>query len=1711
MFHTWLRRWAKRNNRSRSPGSSRRRPIRGPLYLEPLEDRTLLSCFSTLATDLGNDLKTFDNGLNGFLDAAAKVPFLDGQPALLDAKSFVETFRSKLQTTLSGFSDNAAASDVQKALFDLLGPKAGGLNVLGDTNNDGTVDPNDVEVSISGTDPSNCKIGIEMRLHQDVAVVQTPNLKFGLGLPALPFQVTAAGGVQLKVGFDYELKFGYDATQNTPFYFEPSGTALNIPPNLDPYHVSGHEFAVEAQASLVNFSAGLNVGFLGGTAKDTGDNSNQDPSKHTELVAAFVIDDVNNPQNVSVLGEADVNLALTLGVTDGNGGPLDANFPSVGTNFALHWDLTNNAPPTVAFNDVTLSLGALFSHVISPQLLTYVQDFTKPLQPLFDVLKARLPVLSDLAGQKETLESLLKAGASLNLFGPYSALVGLATNLVDITSFVNQISTSGNQLMIDVGNFTLGGANEDLRSEPAAPADIAAALQADPNAVLTSWTPNASDAPDLATVADGIKSQLDKIASNNPGLQGVVSAAEKLLPSNVASFNLSFPFFDDPANGIFKILLGQDTDLMSFTARFKMAAPFGLQSLGIPGLFPLSCDFSSEIDVDAYFKAAYDTYGVRQFIHDALNGSINVGDLANGFYLATDDSNNPDHPNGCHLNLSGGIKAVPELNLVFFQAGVDASISADLHLWATDPGGTGKFRLNDLQNAADLFNANGDVEASLTSFTKVGVDVPLVGFVGTENDYDIARTKLIDFGTSSVTVNPYKPPPDLELAARDPSDPSRLLLNMGQRAPDLTTDPALAGQKDVSFTVSHVSGDRSDEVLQVSAFGFQQQFGGEASLPLIKTIVVQGADGNDVITIDPGVLADADITEGNGNVQVQYQGSGNARVIAGNGNDLLQGGTGYNYFRTGSGSSNLIGGDGSTATVPPPPSWGQATTANGTPFVNDLETGAGSGTNTLHGGHGTNHLVAIGSGSNQLFAGDQNDYLATGLGTNTVTAGAGQDTVGLFGGTNTVVWQVGDGNLAVSTGPEVSSTNALEVSGSDQDDTFTLGPNPSDPTGRGVQVLANQAQANAAQITWAGYVQKVSIDGGKGNDTTTVNDLSGTTVQDVGLNDGEALAPDGGQDVVNVEGSPNAHTITVATEKAFLHPDPPLVGGVMLVQTTPQYKVHVAVTNHEDTLNVYAKGSGNTINVQSNTGHTVIHADAGSDTFNVSSDAPTDAGVLLDHPTSLQNRPPFGLFGQLDLHAGPGANTLTVSEGGSSEGDHVIITDASISGGPLHSSDPTTNPATPVVLNPYEINYDTTGTFGGGITVRTGSAADTVDVQSLPANAPTRVLTGGGGDQVNVGDAGNTLDSIRSPLTVNGGDGRAALVFNDQGAAGAESYLVGFSPIVGDFLVRGSQSIVYLNVGSMVLNAGNHGNQIDVRAVVGAATTINAGNGSNTIDVGDKGNGFRLGVDQQLIIHGQQGTNQLDLNDQGTGAAVDYTLTAGTFLRTGLAPVLYDGVQSLLLQGGSGNDRYDLLSAAAGSNDKVGGGAGNDTFDVAVTPADAANLSIDGGGGSNVLNVVEQTGAGKVAVHPDVAPPTSGGVTVTYPNGGPTVTISYQNISQVSAVSDLAGRVHATLVQLVHKPLSKLYQGLLRITNVSAAPVQGPIRIVLDGLSPLVTLFKVRYKGNLLAIHYTAAGEPYFSVPVGTLKHGKKLFVELDFWDPSLTPIHFFAHPYSEG
>src|SRR5207248_353974 len=89
----------------------------------------------------------------------------------------------------------------------------------------------------------------------------------------------------------------------------------------------------------------------------------------------------------------------------------------------------------------------------------------------------------------------------------------------------------------------------------------------------------------------------------------------------------------------------------------------------------------------------------------------------------------------------------------------------------------------------------------------------------------------------------------------------------------------------------------------------------------------------------------------------------------------------------------------------------------------------------------------------------------------------------------------------------------------------------------------------------------------------------------------------------------------------------------------------------------------------------------------------TTVGILLGQAGNLN-----GLQGSLNIDAGPGSNTLHVSEAGSSAPDTVTVTSSQIVDSAV----------------PFTVNYQATGgSFGGGVNVTTSAtAAATVNVQS---------------------------------------------------------------------------------------------------------------------------------------------------------------------------------------------------------------------------------------------------------------------------------------------------------------------------------------------------------------------------------------------------------------
>src|SRR5205807_1590868 len=122
------------------------------------------------------------------------------------------------------------------------------------------------------------------------------------------------------------------------------------------------------------------------------------------------------------------------------------------------------------------------------------------------------------------------------------------------------------------------------------------------------------------------------------------------------------------------------------------------------------------------------------------------------------------------------------------------------------------------------------------------------------------------------------------------------------------------------------------------------------------------------------------------------------------------------------------------------------------------------------------------------------------------------------------------------------------------------------------------------------------------------------------------------------------------------------------------------------------------------------------------------------------------------------------------------------------------------------------------------------------------------------------------------------------------------------------------------------GNVIDWQGSPAGMMQVNAGAGNDTINVGDTNNtldGF-LGTP---ALDGQGGSNTVHIDDQGSASTHTYQITNSTVSRDG-SPGTYANVASLVLNGGSGADNYNIVSTALGTATTVNGGPANDAFSI---------------------------------------------------------------------------------------------------------------------------------------------------------------------------------------
>jgi len=1056
--------------------------------------------------------------------------------------------RSAIDDAL-GSDQPGLISAIQDALYDALGPN--GIDILLDSPDDGD-DVTAADILFTGGDDN-----LEFDLHLGSVLVDlaTEQFDFAAGLPGLGLELENAG-LQFTVDWDFVLGIGLSLTDG--FYIntaDDSELELNVAGTLaQGASITGKLGFLRISASdsidaddIVGANTLGTSGIFGQLAVDL-----RDPNSDGRLTYAEMRDDDTQLKDVVVgLGRAGVDVNLHATVDFGSG-----VFPSISTEFDLDWDFlaidTSNYDPTapepwgdvlssedpaLAFNDITLDLGAFISKFVSP-ILDQIGFVLDPIMPFIDVMVMELPVITELAelagglGIPVDLDADGEPGCSiydLAAMIPDSRVAFILT-VIDVIRVLDSLNSAddGGNIAINLGSFQVTGPGQDIRTGTS----------------LEAFTP-------LNPVIEDTTAQLNDPSGGKNTKAFLKEAIGKAI---------QFPILTDPSQA-FKLLLGQDADL------FRLELPVLEFNFGFDSSFPifppfLVLGFEGNFSAGANIDFGFDTYGIRQF---ADSGEIE--DIFNGFYL-------DDHgKQGSGVDLPeiwfhAGLSAKAGIDILIAEAGVSGGIFGDITFDLHDPipigqtQGDGKVRFTELADRFDIapwaiFDMQGAVTYGVSAFVWVGLKIPLIfttlRLTFYEDSFDIASGTLVDFNLSY-------PDAELKLAhvvavgneywTADSAaglNVGDLVLHSGPRAGLRCSDSSWNADNDESFTVSFLDATTSDpdEYLVVSALGATEAF---LVTDVTGVVYAEGGEGDDRVSIRRDVFVPAvvygDFADGSGNgsdvlkagdgVATFYGGGGADELYGGTNNDILHGGggndvmagkggddwlfggMGHDRLRGEGGNDWLIGGEGLVGgvVIGDDGNIGLDQSDPDRPASDDFLDG-GTGDDHLYGGLGDDRLMGRdgedrlygGAGSDSLLGHDDDDFLDGQDGLDVLEGGAAADIVRGGMGDDVVIWRPGEGDDTID--------------GQDGRDIM-----PIFGTARSEDVEITVEELNL-DIVFEGFtlnatsIEQLSIDVGKGADEIVINDLGGSSEIEIALNLGTADddSPDSSTDAVTIHGT----------------------------------------------------------------------------------------------------------------------------------------------------------------------------------------------------------------------------------------------------------------------------------------------------------------------------------------------------------------------------------------------------------------------------------------------------------------------------------------------------------------------------------------------------------------------------------------------------------------
>jgi len=936
----------------------------------------LASATGPLLDGLDTLLGKLQDGINSVV-SATNLPLI-GQ-GLSGAATFIQNFRSgllqELRTDVQNASGNgltAVQDAIKKAFWNSLGP--GGLNILVDV---ATGKPLDVSKGYSQLDITlDCNTGllVKLRLAKELDLVDTSGhpIQFNIGVPGFGLQ----GNINVKVALGFDLKFGFGVSPQDGFFFDTSANPelqIYFKVTLPNTHFSGQLLFLQLDVADDAKSPSI---FSGQFTVDLTDPNGDGKLTWAELTSGGTsFGDLFHAE----LG-ADANVNLDLAASFGG----NTAFPRVLAQFHLKWhfDVANGAgTPQIYIDNIYLDVGSFISDFLAP-ILSKIQSVTKPLQPIIDVVTARIPILSDLAGHDITLLDLAQ------LFGLLEpSTVDFIKDVAQVITLINDLQGIGQgDILIPFGSFTLSGGSDGQMNQVAPNSPNSINLQ---QSIANDPDPGVSSSYQNATA--GFASDLGKLK------------------------NFSIPIFDHPSE-LFNLFIGKPVSLIEWRMpEFKFTFTYVQK---IPIYPPLYAQFGGTIGATIHIGFGYDTFGIQEFINDPKKKAL---DLLDGFYIITNDTNGKPQP---ALTLTGEIFAGASIDLVIVEVGVRGGVNLTVNFfWNDNSDNDGKMRVNEiianaLEDPRCIFNIEGSVSLFLEAYLKIDLF-----FFSIDKTWRFATITLVSFDLTC-------PTPVLgEMSG------SVLTLNMGPLANLRQVDDTSDG--DETFTVHHISGSAGNETVQVTWAQHTQTFTG------VSEVDANGGQGTNVIDLR-GVMATCHLIGGPGTNTIYLSdgpnstangGGGNATIYAskaasatgvvihgGGGNSLIDGGTvaitiygdaGTNTINgSTTGDDHLYGGTGDDT----------INAGNGNAYID-----GGPGNDVIHGGSGQDFILG-GPGDDVIYCGRSDNIVNGGDGNDVIYGGAGNDLLIGGNGNNTIYGNAGNdliigNNVATVAGMAITETN----------------------------------------------------------------------------------------------------------------------------------------------------------------------------------------------------------------------------------------------------------------------------------------------------------------------------------------------------------------------------------------------------------------------------------------------------------------------------------------------------------------------------------------------------------------------------------------------------------------------------------------------------------------------------------------------------------------